>query len=269
MEKSKIESLQKLQKMEQFYLLINAGTHNPFVVCDKENFNDQVWIFEVEDDMKEAAKPYMIEQKHKLIPAKIENKGYLPFFTSLFTLGVNAVVFVEKEQTTEFELTEIVKRPILEKIPEDKRPLENPALQITGTYFMQELRREVPMEEKENIKELEEEMAANLVKSKFMIAVEKPQEGKTEEEQKKEALKVFYLKSKEDKFMLPIFTDTVEFSKLNREGKYRAMVIDFKNIKKIIMPEALGMVINPYGFNLVVQLQHFDNLLTRFGMSAE
>ena len=152
MEKSKIESLQKLQKMEQFYLLINAGTHNPFVVCDKENFNDQVWIFEVEDDMKEAAKPYMIEQKHKLIPAKIENKGYLPFFTSLFTLGVNAVVFVEKEQTTEFELTEIVKRPILEKIPEDKRPLENPALQITGTYFMQELRREVPMEEKENIK---------------------------------------------------------------------------------------------------------------------
>ena len=41
MEKSKIESLQKLQKMEQFYLLINAGTHNPFVVCDKENFNDQ------------------------------------------------------------------------------------------------------------------------------------------------------------------------------------------------------------------------------------
>ena len=191
MEKSKIESLQKLQKMEQFYLLINAGTHNPFVVCDKENFNDQVWIFEVEDDMKEAAKPYMIEQKHKLIPAKIENKGYLPFFTSLFTLGVNAVVFVEKEQTTEFELTEIVKRPILEKIPEDKRPLENPALQITGTYFMQELRREVPMEEKENIKELEEEMAANLVKSKFMIAVEKPKEGKTEEEQKKEADRIY------------------------------------------------------------------------------
>ena len=88
MEKSKIESLQKLQKMEQFYLLINAGTHNPFVVCDKENFNDQVWIFEVEDDMKEAAKPYMIEQKHKLIPAKIENKGYLSsinIFSSSFT----------------------------------------------------------------------------------------------------------------------------------------------------------------------------------------
>ena len=45
MEKSKIESLQKLQKMEQFYLLIKAGTHNLFVVWDKENFNDQVCIF--------------------------------------------------------------------------------------------------------------------------------------------------------------------------------------------------------------------------------
>ena len=103
-----------------------------------------------------------------------------------------------------------------------------------------------------------------------MWGVVTPEEAAAKiEEQKKEALKVFYLKSKEDKFMLPIFTDTVEFSKLNREGKYRAMMIDFKNIKKIIMPEALGMVINPYGFNLVVQLQHFDNLLARFGMSAE
>ena len=89
MEKSKIESLQKLQKMEQFYLLINAGTHNPFVVCDKENFNDQVWIFEVEDDMKEAAKPYMIEQKHKLIPAKSKIKDifhFLPVYLRLASM---------------------------------------------------------------------------------------------------------------------------------------------------------------------------------------
>ena len=67
-----------------------------------------------------------------------------------------------------------------------------------------------------------------------MWGVVTPEEAAAKiEEQKKEALKVFYLKSKEDKFMLPIFTDTVEFSKLNREGKYRAMMIDFKNIKKI------------------------------------
>lgn len=267
MEKSKIESIQKLQKMEQFYLMINAGTRNPFVVCDEENFNDQVWIFEDLDDMKKAAETYT-EKKHKLILQKVENRAFLPFFTSLFTLGVNAVVFVEKEKTTEFELTEIVRRPQMEQIPEKQRPLENPALQIAGTYFMQELRREVPMEEKENIKELEEEVSANLVKSKFLIAVEKQDEASLEE-RKKEPLKVFYLKSKEDKFMLPIFTDTVEFSKLNREGKYRAMMLEFKNIKKIIMPEALGMVINPYGFNLVVQLQHFDDLLARFGITAE
>ena len=55
MEKSKIESLQKLQKMEQFYLLINAGTHNPFVVCDKENFND-VTVLDAEIALKQGRK---------------------------------------------------------------------------------------------------------------------------------------------------------------------------------------------------------------------
>ena len=94
--KAKSKACRNCRKWSSSICLINAGTHNPFVVCDKENFNDQVWIFEVEDDMKEAAKPYMIEQKHKLIPAKIENKGYLPFFTSLFTLGVNAVGICRK-----------------------------------------------------------------------------------------------------------------------------------------------------------------------------
>ena len=46
---------------------------------------------------------------------------------------------------------------------------------------MQELRRGVEMEEKENLKELEEETAANLVKSKYLVAVNKPEEGQSPE----------------------------------------------------------------------------------------
>ena len=46
MDKKKIEVLQKLQKMEAFYVLFSRGTNNPFIICDPDTYNDQVWIFE-------------------------------------------------------------------------------------------------------------------------------------------------------------------------------------------------------------------------------
>ena len=120
---------------------------------------------------------------------KVENKSFLNFYSTLFTLGVNEVVFVEKDKTKPFDLEEIVKKPDFSQLPENQRPLFNPQLQLTGIYFMQEFRRGVDMSEKTSINELEEEMAANLVKSKFLVAVEKQEEGQ-------ENVQVPYIKNK-------------------------------------------------------------------------
>lgn len=56
------------------------------------------------------------------------------------------------------------------------------------------------MSEKTSINELEEEMAANLVKSKFLVAVEKQEEGQ-------ENVQVPYIKNKNGDVFQPIFTD--------------------------------------------------------------
>ena len=260
MDKKKIEVLQKLQKMEAFYVLFSRGTNNPFIICDPDTYNDQVWIFEENKDLEEMAKP-LIENKNALAAIKVENKSFLHFFTTLISIGVNAVMIVEKERKTEFDLEEIIRKPDYSNLPEKERPLLNPQMQISAIYFMQELRRGVKMEEKPTLKELEEEMAANLVKSKFLLAVEAGQEG--------EQMQVPYIKDKEGNVFQPVFTDPGEFSKFNGKKKFRAVMVDFKNMKKVVIPDAVGIVVNPQGFNLIVRKDKFDSLLQRFGISVE
>lgn len=261
MDREKIESLKKLQQAKEFFVLFSRGTNQPFIVCDPETFNDQVWIFEEKESLEEMAKPY-IEQKNPVASIKLENKNFLNFYSTLFTLGVNEVVFVEKDKKTEFELEEIVKQPDFSKLPENQRPLFNPQLQLTGIYFMQEFRRAVEMSEKEKLPELEEEMAANLVKSRFLVAVEK-KEGEAKDVQ------VPYIKNKNGDVFQPIFTDPGEFSKFNKEKKFNAVMVEFKNLKKILIPMAKGVVVNPQGFNLIVMSEQFDNLMKRFGLTPE
>lgn len=262
MEKEKITVLMKMQKMEAFFVLFSRGTNNPFVICDPETFNDQVWIFEDQEDLKKMAEPY-IEQKNPLISIKVENKSFLNFYSTLFHIGVNEVVFVEREKKTEFELEEIVKQPDMSDVPAEKRPLFNPQLQLTSIYFMQEFRRGVELSEKKNIGELEEEMAANLVKSRFLIALEEVQDAE------KKNMQVPYIKNKDGDVFQPVFTDAGEFNKFNREKKFKAVAAEFKNLDKVLIPAAKGIVVNPQGFNLIVMKEQIGKLLERFGVNAE
>ena len=48
-----------------------------------------------------------------------------------------------------------------------------------------------------------------------------------------------------------------------------AVVVEFKNLDKILIPLAKGVVVNPQGFNLIVMSEQFENLLKRFGIQKE
>ena len=172
MDNARLELIRKIQTQKEVFTILSRATRLPFVICDPESFNDQIWIFEEKETLEEVVKP-LVEKKNPLASIRVENQSFLSFYTVLYTLGVNSVVYFGKNEKTELDLEEIVRKPDFSKLPEEKRPLLNPQLQLSGIYFMQELRRGVEMEEKENLKELEEETAANLVKSKYLVAMDK------------------------------------------------------------------------------------------------
>lgn len=247
--------------MEFTYALFSQGTKMPFITCDKETFNDQVWVFVNEDQAKAAGQKRLEENQDVLLVARITNKQLLRFYSSLYLLGINEVVFVEEERTTKIPLERMVRKPQYTKLPKGKHPLTNPQMQLTGLYFMQELHRRKPNKEKPKLRELEEEMAVNLVRSKFLMALEVKGEKR---EPDGSNVMIPCVRNPEGKMFQPIFTDMDEFNKFNKEKKFQANVLDFVNIEKVLGKNVEGIVLNPQSMNIVILKNKIPALIQRF-----
>ena len=243
-----------------------AFTNMPFVVCDPVSFNDQVWIFDNEALLQEFAKNYT-SKKILLRGVQYQNKDFLRFFSSLFSLDVNELVFVEgNDIKTYIELDKLVQKPDFSSRPIKARPVTNPSLALTGLYFMQEAARPVPNEEKEDLKELEEELASNMVKAKYLLAIELlPGPESDEEKVKNKKLRHPVLKTKNNEVLQPIFTDPEEFQKYARGNKnLRPVVVPFALLEKMLVKEAKAFILNPMGFHILMPKELMAGLAKRF-----
>ena len=165
----------------------------------------------------------------------------------LFSIGANSVIWNREDEQIEIDLERIVRKPDLDKMEPAKRPLINPTLQLSGIYFMQELRRPLTQEERKekniNLRELEEELLANLNKAEFLVAMEpNPEDPKK--------INIPYLKNKDGKILQPVFSDVMEFEKFAKGRKLRLAKVPFKRLPDILINQAEALVINPMGFNL-------------------
>lgn len=256
--------IKKIQQRESMLVAYCSYTNMPLVVCDPETFNDQVWIFETEALLQEFAKKYT-ERKVLLKGIQYKNEQFLPFFSSLFTMGVNELMFVDESATTSIELEELVRRPDYSKMKPQERPLLNPELQLTGIYFMQEASRPVPNEEKENLKELEEELAANMVKSRYIIAIElNDGPGTDDEKLKSKQYKLPILKNKKEEILQPLFTDPLEFQKFAKGKKLKALAVPYAELSKILVKDAKGYMLNPGGYHILMPRELLMGLTKRF-----
>ena len=111
------------------------------MVCDPETFDDEIALFfEEEDAKKEAAR--LAGEKIPVGVMRMENRQMLPFYTSLYTMGINALLVFDGGEKTPVQLGDFVRRRKNEDIPEGKVWVENPALHLTALYFLQDARRQ-------------------------------------------------------------------------------------------------------------------------------
>ena len=254
----------KIQNMEQLFAVYSAATGMPYVTCDEESGNDQVWIFASEEDLQAFAKPYT-EKKTPLRGVQLKNNNYLKFFGSLFTIGINELVYVEGGTDFHMPLTDLVRQPDYSSLPKERQPLLNPTLQLTGLYFMQEASRAVPADQKEGLKDLEEELSANLIKSRFLLPIE-PGEGDEPLAQKlkNNNYKLPMLKDKTGNVLQPLLTDALEFEKFAKGKQLNAIVIPFNQLSKLLTKDAKGFLLNPQGFHLMLTRELLNALPGRF-----
>ena len=155
-------------------------------------------------------------------------------------------------------MTKVVRIPDYEKLPENQRPILNPQLMLSAIYFLQELRKPGVQPDKEALKELEEEMSVNLVKSKYLmpVDVQKNEDGK-------ENIRLLYVQNKQGERFQPIFSDTGELMKhyKNKDQKHRLIQIPFDQLMKHMIKDVEGYVLNPEGINLILKKEQIETLL--------
>ncbi len=256
--------IRSIQKKDKIIVAYCAFTNMPFVVCDPESFNDQVWIFDTNEQLQAFAKPYT-EKKILLRGVQYPNKAMLGFYASLYTIGVNELVFVTAAGKITIELEKLVRKPDYSRLPQNQRPVLNPELQLTGLYFMQEASRPIPNEEKD-LGDLEEELAVNMVKARYIVPIEFL-EGPESDGEKLKARKyrLPILKNKKDEMFQPIFTDPTEMAKFNREKKFKALAMPFAGLSKAVAPESRGFLLNPGGYHIAMPKELLEGLAKRFG----
>ena len=237
----KEQLLSSLRNAEEMYVFMSLCTKMPYVLCDEETFDDEVLLYYTEEDAQREGKK-LIEQRIPIQIAKIEKKQLLGFFSSLYPMGVNGLLINNNmESEARLQLGELVIRPNTEDLPDGKVWVENPQLHLTALYFMQEMRRQEKPELTEELKGLQEEILVNYGRGRFIVAVHK-ENGMP------------MLKQKNGDAYQPIFTDILEFRKFNKEDQFKTMAIEAKNVPKMLVNEAKGVVINPYGVNLQIPI---------------
>ena len=227
MKADKKETLNKLRTSQNLYLVFSLCSRMPFVYCDPETFDDQVLLyFDKETAEKEIQTLSDAGERVQLIEMK--NQMFLPFYTGLFPMGVNALL-VDRGTDSEIcvQLTELVRRQDEEKLPEGQMRIENPQMHLTALYFVQEFRKKDGGKMTEKLQELNDEMLAH-----FPV-----------------------LKQKDGKTYQPVFTDIPEFRKFDKEKKFKASVVEASKIPDIILNGVSGVAVNPLGVNIILNIR--------------
>lgn len=268
--------IQKLMTRKELLIAYCAATNMPLVECNQETFNDQVFLFETEEILKSFAKPYF-EKKMPLKGVKFTSADRMKLFSMLISVNVDELIYIDSFGRHFVKISDFVKKKDFSDLPKEKRPIENPQLQLSGIYFMQEASRNLSAEEKEQqketLQELEEEFAANLVKGTYILPFalqENAQDAAVPEGVQlppdAKQLQLPLIKTPQGDTFLPIFTDNLEFEKYNKEHKLKAMAVPFANLSKMMVKESKGYMINPNGFHVVLTQPMVLGLMKRFGI---
>ena len=226
---TKQETLAALRNPGELYVIMSAATKMPFVKCDEETFDDEIFLYYQMEDAKDKAR-------------KLLDEKYVSAVTSLYIMGVNALaVNSGTDMEITVQLSDLVTRNIPKELPEGKQIVENPALHLTAAYFMQELRKQEQPQMTEELRELQEELLAHYGKGTFLIPVE-------------ENGQIPILKQKDGSLYQPVFTDVLEFQKFTKGRPVRSAVVPGEKIAELLMEDVKGVVLNPLGVNVQLQV---------------
>ena len=95
--------IKKFEQFEEIFVLFSQTTKLPFIECDEETFDDQIFVFTEEERVKEAGQKY-VKEKIALMAVKIPQAQIKAFLSGLYSVGVNALMVQDEGAPARAEL---------------------------------------------------------------------------------------------------------------------------------------------------------------------
>ncbi len=259
--------LKKIRSLKEVHVAYAVATNMPFVTCDEETFNDQIWMFTSMEAVQAFAKKYE-EQKILFKDVRVKQENMQEFYMDLHAMGINEVVFCDGGMEHNLELHKMVQIPDFKKLPIQQRPLMNPELQLSTAYFFQEVRRQGVEQDAEKLETMAEEMYANLAKSRFLMPVQM-----LPTTDKKGNVNLPYITDKNGNKFQPIFSDHTQYMKYVKKNKpmdhTRVLMLGISDLQRYVVPDAIGYMLNPDGYCHVLNQQQLAFIMERFGKESK
>ena len=250
-EKRKKELIRSIPAMEEIYALYCLYTRSPFLLFNARKGLPTAFLFYSKASADKRAEE-LAGQGYRCQSMKIDKKDRLRFMSDLYFYGAQNILFETKDGPTEVLLMQIAAKADMSKVPAARRPIENPKLQTCLIYYAQDLRKKSDQPINDEIrKKMDQSLGVTMAKAKFILpCLEKPNPVNPG----KKLLAPIFLQNKEkDKKLLPLFSDTMEFSRFNKDRRFGSMVVDCAALVEMeIVNEADFYVINPIGVNFPV-----------------
>ncbi|MCD7863753.1 MAG: SseB family protein [Lachnospiraceae bacterium] len=254
--------IRNIPKLKEIYVIHSANTKLPFVFCHQETMDDYVILYTQEEPAREKAKELIAFKKPATV-VRCKEKEIAQIFSSLKVLGINAVEFIGREAGEDYlvQTSEFLRWKDFSDKPEAQRPVENPGLQLSLLYFLQEYRREADAPDRGDIQGLSEEVYVNLTRSRFMLAAQPIEDG-----ERKGQSALMLLKNKEGAAYLPLFTDLFELKRFAKDQLPKQIVgADFQRVVSILnQGEAAGVILNPSSANYPISVDKFMEIKEAF-----
>ncbi|MGN0620412.1 MAG: enhanced serine sensitivity protein SseB C-terminal domain-containing protein [Porcipelethomonas sp.] len=247
----------KIQNEESIWAAVSEASRNYYL--GNENGGAAVYLF----SEKEFGEKYAEHMKEKGITVNIvENKNELrmAFFGDIYRSGFDTVIMDNGQTYLRMNLFDIINKPDTSKLPKESRFVINPDLVRAANWFYQENDRgqastSVWAALFKEIYSGEYIIPANVSKVKMEVL------GKEFVVDKESEVVFPLLKNVDGKTFYPFFTDWNEFRKYDMKNEYSSLVGRFDDMKKLVK-KADGVVINPYGSNIIITPELLGNIET-------
>lgn len=189
----------------------------------------------------------------KIIPRKNDISERTELFMELYRSGFELIAIDDGQQYLVISLFDVIRKPDFTNLPEIKKPLLNPSLVSAADNFFQALAFKRPT------RELEEKMFIEVYNAKYLLPFDASMlktdpnnmvDGKLVIKDKSQ-LRIPLITNAEDKKFFAFFTDWIEFRKFDQQKKFSGNIVTFADLK-YFSNKGNGVVINPFGFNLIL-----------------